>query len=144
MSWTGIEGQWKQQEGEALHNWGGGMNDEPAAIAGKHEQLVENLQEKYGIAKKGNHIDELFEDKIAQSIESLPSNFRSVVLLSDVEQLRYAEIAKTLACPVGTVCSRLHRGRKIVQQKLSNFSADDGSLGRKFEDSEGLQKESFK
>jgi RNA polymerase sigma-70 factor (ECF subfamily) len=142
MSWTGIEGQWKQREGEVLHNWGGGMNDEPAAFVGKHEQLVENLQEKYGIAKKGKPFNEFFEDKIAQSIESLPSNFRSVVLLSDVEQLRYAEIAKTLACPVGTVRSRLHRGRKIVQQRLLNFAADNG--GGKSEDSENPQKESFK
>jgi RNA polymerase sigma-70 factor, ECF subfamily len=116
MNWAGIEGQWK------------------------HEQLVKNLQEKYDIAKKGKHFDELFGDKIAQSIESLPSNFRTVVLLSDVEQLRYAEIAKTLACPVGTVCSRLHRGRKIVQQNLLNFSMVNGTIMSKFEDSEGLQK----
>jgi DNA-directed RNA polymerase specialized sigma24 family protein len=143
MNWTGIEGQWKQREGEVVHNWGESMNNE-LAIAGKHEQLVENLQEKYGIAKKGKPFDELFGEKIAQTIESLPNNFKSVVLLSDVEQLRYAEIAKTLACPVGTVCSRLHRGRKIVQQRLSNFSAVDGSILGKFEDSEDLQKDSFK
>ena len=144
MNWAGIEGQWNQRKGEVVHNWGELMNDEPDAITGKHEQLVETLQEKYGIAQKGKPFDEFFRDKIAQLIESLPSNFRSVVLLSDVEELRYAEIAKTLACPVGTVCSRLHRGRKIVQQRLSNFSAVDGSIVRKFEDSEDLQKDSFK
>jgi RNA polymerase sigma-70 factor (ECF subfamily) len=143
MNLDRIEGQWKQRGGKAVHHWGELMNDE-LAIAGKHEQLVENLQEKYGIAPKGKPFDEFFRDKIAQSIESLPSNFRSVVLLSDVEELRYAEIAKTLACPVGTVCSRLHRGRKIVQQRLSNFSAVDGSILRKFEDLENLQKDSFK
>jgi RNA polymerase sigma-70 factor, ECF subfamily len=123
----------KRESGEPLRKL---MNDDLAAILGKHEQLVENLQEKYGIAQKGKPFDEFFGDKIAQSIESLPNNFRSVVLLSDVEQLRYAEIAKTLACPVGTVCSRLHRGRKVLQQRLSNFSAVDGSFLRKFEDSE--------
>jgi RNA polymerase sigma-70 factor (ECF subfamily) len=105
---------------------------------------VENLQEKYGIFPKGKPFDEFFEVKIAQSIESLPGNFRSVVLLSDVEELRYTEIAKILACPVGTVCSRLHRGRKILQQKLSNIAANNGNSVRKFEDSESLQKESFK
>ena len=144
MSWAGIEGQRKQRGGEMVHNFGGKMNDKPAAIAGKHEQLVENLQEKYGIAKKGKPFDELFENKIAQSIESLPSNFRSVVLLSDVEELRYTEIAKTLACPVGTVCSRLHRGRKILQQKILNSIAVDSSMVGKFEDSNYIQKESFK
>ncbi len=120
------------------------MNDKPAAYTGKHEQLVENLKEKYGIAQKGKLFDKHFGDKIAQSIESLPGNFRSVVLLSDIEELRYTEIAKTLACPVGTVCSRLHRGRKILQQRLLNSAADNGNPARKFEEPKYPQKESFK
>ena len=51
MNWDRIEGQWKQRRGKAVHHWGKLMNDELAAIAGKHEQLVGLLQEKYGIAK---------------------------------------------------------------------------------------------
>jgi len=133
MNRTGIERQWKQRRGEMAHNFGEIMNGKPAAVAGKHEQLVENLQEKYGIAPKGTPFDELFENKIVQSIESLPGNFRSVVLLSDVEELRYTEIAKTLACPVGTVCSRLHRGRKILQQRLLNYTVNNSTLIRKLE-----------
>jgi DNA-directed RNA polymerase specialized sigma24 family protein len=144
MNWTGIEGQWKQRKEEVVHNFAELMNDNPTAIAGKHEQLVENLQEKYGIFPKGKPFNEFFEVKIAQSIESLPSNFRKVVLLSDVEELRYTEIAKTLACPVGTVCSRLHRGRKILKQKLINSSAVNGPIIEKFEKSDYQQKESFK
>ena len=111
---------------------------------GKHVQLVENLQEKYGIFPKGKPFDEFFESKIAQSIESLPANLKSVVLLSDVEELRYTEIAKILACPVGTVRSRLHRGRKILKQKLSNIDTDEGTFVGKYEGSQNLQKESFK
>jgi len=111
---------------------------------GKHEQLVENLQEKYGMFPKGKPFDDFFETKIAQSIESLPGNLRSVVLLSDVEELRYTEIAKILACPLGTVSSRLHRGRKILQQKLSNIAAENGISAGNFEGSENLQKENFK
>jgi len=52
MNWDRIEGQWKQRRGKAVHHWGKLMNDELAAIAGKHEQLVGMLQEKYGIAKE--------------------------------------------------------------------------------------------
>jgi uncharacterized protein YjbJ (UPF0337 family) len=52
MNWDRIEGQWKQRRGKAVHHWGKMMNDELAAIAGKHEQLVGILQEKYGIAKE--------------------------------------------------------------------------------------------
>jgi uncharacterized protein YjbJ (UPF0337 family) len=52
MNWDRIEGQWKQRRGKAVHHWGKVMNDELAAIAGKHEQLVGRLQERYGIAKE--------------------------------------------------------------------------------------------
>jgi uncharacterized protein YjbJ (UPF0337 family) len=52
MNWDRIEGQWKQRRGKAVHHWGKLMNDELAAIAGKHEQVVGMLQEKYGIAKE--------------------------------------------------------------------------------------------
>jgi uncharacterized protein YjbJ (UPF0337 family) len=52
MSWDRIEGQWKQRRGRAVQHWGKMMNDELAAIAGKHEELVGRLQEKYGIAKE--------------------------------------------------------------------------------------------
>jgi uncharacterized protein YjbJ (UPF0337 family) len=52
MSWDQIEGQWKQRRGKAMHHWGKMMNDELAAIAGKYEELVGSLQEKYGIAKE--------------------------------------------------------------------------------------------
>jgi uncharacterized protein YjbJ (UPF0337 family) len=52
MNWDRVEGQWKQRRGKAVHHWGKLMNDELAATAGKHEQLVGTLQEKYGIAKE--------------------------------------------------------------------------------------------
>jgi hypothetical protein len=144
MDWSGSERQWTQGKEEIIQNFGEKLKNKPAVSVWKHEQLVENLMEKYGIAPKGKPFDKLFENKIAQSIESLPGNFRSVVLLSDVEHLRYTEIAKTLACPVGTVCSRLHRGRKILQQRLSNYAADNGNLTIKNEDWKRSKRESFK
>jgi uncharacterized protein YjbJ (UPF0337 family) len=51
MNWDRVEGQWKQRRGKAVHHWGKVMNDELAAIAGKYEELVGRLQEKFGIAK---------------------------------------------------------------------------------------------
>jgi uncharacterized protein YjbJ (UPF0337 family) len=60
MNWDRLEGQWKQLRGKAESGLGIFMNDELAAIAGKHEQLVGTLQEKYGIAKEEakRHVDE--------------------------------------------------------------------------------------
>lgn len=52
MNWDRVEGQWKQRRGKAVSHWGKMMNDNLAAVAGKHEQLVGILQEKYGIAKE--------------------------------------------------------------------------------------------
>ena len=94
--------------------------------------------------QKGEPFDKLFGDEIAQSIKSLPGIFRTIVLLSDVEELTYAEIAKRVACPVGTVRSRLHRGRKILQQQLLKFATINGYVPRKFDDSKHLHKSSFK
>jgi uncharacterized protein YjbJ (UPF0337 family) len=47
-----MEGEWKQRRGKAMHHWGKVMNDDLAAIAGKYEELVGRLQERYGIAKE--------------------------------------------------------------------------------------------
>jgi uncharacterized protein YjbJ (UPF0337 family) len=52
MNWDRVEGQWKQRRGKAVHHWGTLMDDELAAIAGKHEEFVGILQEKYGVAKE--------------------------------------------------------------------------------------------
>jgi uncharacterized protein YjbJ (UPF0337 family) len=52
MNWDRMEGEWKQRRGKAVHHWGKLMNDELAAIAGKYEELVGKLQERYGIAKE--------------------------------------------------------------------------------------------
>ena len=52
MNWDRMEGEWKQQRGKAVHHWGKMMNDELAAIAGKYEELVGKLQERYGIASE--------------------------------------------------------------------------------------------
>jgi RNA polymerase sigma-70 factor, ECF subfamily len=70
--------------------------------------------------------DDVFDDEIANSIESLPKDFRTVVMLSDVEDLTYEEIAAVVDCPIGTVRSRLHRARKQLHRKLHDYAKDRG------------------
>jgi RNA polymerase sigma-70 factor (ECF subfamily) len=68
----------------------------------------------------------LFEDNVAQALESLPEDFRTVVILCDIEGLTYEEIAEFVDCPIGTVRSRLHRGRKMLRAKLFEYARKRG------------------
>lgn len=72
----------------------------------------------------------LLEDDVARAIESLPEDFRTVVILCDIEGLSYEEIAEFVDCPIGTVRSRLHRGRKILRDKLLRFAKDHGYIAK--------------
>jgi RNA polymerase sigma-70 factor (ECF subfamily) len=58
------------------------------------------------------------------AIDDLPPDFRVVVLLADIEGFRYKEIAEMVGCPVGTVMSRLHRGRRLLQTTLQALVED--------------------
>ncbi|KAA0235162.1 MAG: ECF RNA polymerase sigma factor SigR [Acidimicrobiales bacterium] len=71
-------------------------------------------------------LDLFTEVEIKEAIEALPDQFRIAVLLADVEGFSYKEIAEILDIPIGTVMSRLHRGRKALQKALYDFAATRG------------------
>jgi RNA polymerase sigma-70 factor (ECF subfamily) len=79
----------------------------------------------------GKSYDDLFGDEIIRSIESMQNMFRDVILLGDVEGLTYEEIAKAVGCPMGTVRSRLHRGRKLLKKKLFAYARDNGYISKR-------------
>jgi RNA polymerase sigma-70 factor (ECF subfamily) len=60
----------------------------------------------------------LVEAEVQRALDALPDEFRLAVVLSDIEELSYKEIAEAMNCPIGTVMSRLHRGRKLLQKTL--------------------------
>jgi len=64
----------------------------------------------------------LVEDEIRRALDALPAEFRLAVILCDVEEFSYEEIAQIMGCPIGTVMSRLHRGRKLLQRALYNHA----------------------
>lgn len=64
----------------------------------------------------------LIEAELSKALDELPEEFRVAVMLSDVEELSYKEIAEIMGCPIGTVMSRLHRGRKLLQGKLKEHA----------------------
>jgi RNA polymerase sigma-70 factor (ECF subfamily) len=73
----------------------------------------------------------LLEDDVARALESLPEDFRTVVILCDIEGLTYEEIAEFADCPIGTVRSRIHRGRKMLQVKLFDYAKKRGLITNK-------------
>lgn len=87
-------------------------------------QMLPRDEEKTELRKQIN--GELFEDEIAGAIASLPEKFKSVIVLRDVEDLPYEEIADALEIPVGTVRSRLHRARAILFAKLRDYASAKG------------------
>jgi RNA polymerase sigma-70 factor, ECF subfamily len=71
-------------------------------------------------------LDSLVDSDITDAIDDLPEQFRLAVILSDVEGFSYAEMAEIMDVPLGTVMSRLHRGRKALQKRLWDLARDRG------------------
>jgi RNA polymerase sigma-70 factor, ECF subfamily len=91
-----------QTQNLGLHSW----NSDPAALV----------------------IDKLEATQVAEAIAALPEEYRIVAALYFVEEFSYQEIADLVACPVGTVRSRLHRGRRMLQKALWRIAEDQGII----------------
>ena len=71
----------------------------------------------------------LLEKEIVAALDELPEEFRLAVVLSDVEELSYKEISEIMGCPIGTVMSRLHRGRRLLKGRLYEHARAIGIVG---------------
>jgi RNA polymerase sigma-70 factor, ECF subfamily len=88
---------------------------------------IGGLEEALASRSAEDELMDLFtDDEVKQALEDLPENFRLPVLLADVEGFSYKEIAEMLDIPMGTVMSRLHRGRKAMQKALFDFAEQRG------------------
>jgi RNA polymerase sigma-70 factor (ECF subfamily) len=72
-------------------------------------------------------LDRELEAKIGVALKQIPEEFRAPILLVDMGDLTYAEAAEILACPIGTVRSRLSRGRRLLQKQLSSYLGKSGT-----------------
>ena len=75
---------------------------------------------------EANVIDAIPDEDVQEALQSLPEQFRTAVLLADVEGFSYKEIAEIMDVPIGTVMSRLHRGRKALEKRLWNVVRERG------------------
>jgi len=70
-----------------------------------------------------------FSDEYERAVEALPEEFRNVIRLSDLDGHSYKEVAKKINRPIGTVMSRLHRGRKLLRDSLREYATELGYKG---------------
>jgi RNA polymerase sigma-70 factor (ECF subfamily) len=90
---------------------------EPATPSAANDDRVQNMLE-------------LLDDEVREAVESLPDDFRHAVIMADLEEKSYKDIAEFMGCPIGTVMSRLYRGRKILREKLSHYAHSQRLSGK--------------
>lgn len=73
-------------------------------------------------------LNKFFSDDVTSSLEKLPYDFKTVIILSDIEGFSYREIAEIMDCPLGTVRSRLSRARKVLQKMLLFYAQNNGII----------------
>jgi RNA polymerase sigma-70 factor (ECF subfamily) len=79
----------------------------------------------------------MLASEIGRALDELPEDYRTAVVLSDVEELSYKEIADVMGCPIGTVMSRLHRGRRLLKGRLYEHARAMGIVGPEAQVGEG-------
>jgi RNA polymerase sigma-70 factor, ECF subfamily len=120
-----LRKRWEQER--RLISVGGGANE--------LDDLVESPAQTNGNGRAFSFVGE-FESRdtiglVRRAISTLPASYREVVVLCELEEMSYEEAAAALGCPVGTVRSRLHRGRAILLEKLRETRLrPPGALGR--------------
>ena len=90
----------------------------------KSEEAIDTLESKY------TDLSSLLDDDVKRAIDSLPIEYREAILFSDVEELSYKDISEITNVPIGTVKSRLNRGRKLLQKSLWEYAKDRGFIKR--------------
>jgi len=97
--------------------------DQPQESDDGREQSWELPDEEEDPAEKV--IREVLDERIQEALDELPEEYRLAVILADLEDLTYEEVSQVLGCPIGTVRSRLHRGRNLLREKLKTLYGRD-------------------
>jgi RNA polymerase sigma-70 factor, ECF subfamily len=91
-------------------------------------QLHSEVSRELAMRPENAYLENLLSDDVLAALDSIPEDFRTVVVLCDIEGLAYKDIADIVGCPVGTVMSRLYRGRRMLEGKLANLAIEQGIL----------------
>ena len=86
--------------------------------------LYNQLEAASGETEEQRVLERLSQDHVAEALSAVPHDFRDVVVLVDIGDFSYAEAAQILDVPIGTVMSRLHRGRRVLKKELADLSVE--------------------
>ena len=99
-----------------------------AEIEDSFERIVRRDASEPPSDPETDFFSSVLDDDVKKALESLPYDYRMVVVLADLEDFSYKEIAEILDCPVGTVMSRLYRGRKLLEKALLKYARKHGYI----------------
>lgn len=102
---------------------------EPAKVDYQDVETTYNSDEaetEHTVDLRVETVQDMIGDEVASALNSLPVDFRTVIILCDIEGFTYEEMAKILDIPIGTVRSRLHRARNLLKEKLRDYAASMG------------------
>jgi RNA polymerase sigma-70 factor (ECF subfamily) len=105
-----------------FNNYRRHRHDPPFVDIELDESLLEDTQEATAV----NSLENLLDDEVQTAFDALPVEFREVIMLADIEELSYREIAEILNIPMGTVASRLYRGHSLLREKLMDYAKHHG------------------
>ncbi len=93
-----------------------------------HERFISRAASESAGNPEASFFDRLLSDDVLRAVDGLPVDFRMVVILADLQEFSYKEIAEILEVPVGTVMSRLYRGRRLLQKALAKYAVVAGVI----------------
>lgn len=106
--------------------------DMDAALSsdGSDGEVMRELHPVVADAEAPNGLASMLSDEVAEALEDIPLDYQTVLILSDIEGYSYEEIAEFIRAPLGTIRSRIHRGRKMLAQRLGDFAKREGYITR--------------
>lgn len=100
----------------------------------KIDQVYESMIDRSENTRCNNPEDRLLargmDEEVKQALKELPEEFRSAIVLVDIEELSYEEAARVMDCAIGTVRSRLSRGRRLLQVALRDYAVESGIIAK--------------
>jgi RNA polymerase sigma-70 factor, ECF subfamily len=111
--------------------------EEVSADADPDFSLYDRIAGSTAASTEQQVLEQLTDAEVTQALSDLPEQFRIAVYLADVEGFSYAEISEIMDTPIGTVMSRLHRGRSRLQRALYRYAQERGLINNDTKDQEG-------